>query len=190
MTGTPASASFDWQPHLIGETVEVRPMVEADRAGLAAAAGDPAIWAGHPAKERWRPENFGPYFDFLLGTGTALVIVDRRTGAIAGCTRFYPFPDDPGSVAIGYTFLDRAHWGGETNFAVKALMLTHAFAHVPTVWFDIGPDNRRSQTATARLGAVYDHDGILAGGPAPAPVVCYRLDRDTWVRTLADRAKG
>lgn len=184
---TTGAGAFDWQPHLVGDAVEIRPLTAADRPGLTAAAGDPAIWAGHPARDRWRPEVFGPYFDFLLATGQALALIDRGTGAIVGCTRFYPVPDDPDSVGIGYTFLDRAHWGGGTNFAIKALMLAHAFAVFSRVWFHIGPDNHRSRTATGRLGAVYDHDDILTAGPAPSAVVCYRLDRAAWARVLADR---
>lgn len=185
--------TFDWQPTLTGPTLTVRPLAGGDRAPLTAAAGDPAIWAGHPAKDRWRPEVFGPYFEFLLASGTAFAIAGRATGAIIGCTRFYPVPDDPASVAIGFTFLDRAHWGGATNFEVKRLMLAHAFAHFPTVWFHIDPDNLRSRTATARLGAAYDHDDVLLAGPAPAPIVCYRLDRAAWdgvIRDFSRQRKG
>ncbi len=173
--------AFDWQPRLLGDTVEIRPLAATDRAGLAAAAADPEIWAGHPAKDRWKPEVFAPYFDFLLASGTAFAIVDRAEGRIVGCTRFYPVPDDADSVAIGFTFLDRAHWGGATNHAVKALMLAHAFAAFPRVWFHIAPNNIRSRIATGRLGAVHDHDDTLPlGGPTPSLVACYRLDRDAW----------
>ncbi len=180
--------TFNWQPRLTGDTVEVRPLAASDRAGLTAAAGDPEIWAGHPAKDRWQPEVFGPYFDFLLASGTAFAIVDRASGAIIGCTRFYPVPRDADSVAIGFTFLDRAHWGGATNHAVKALMLAHAFATFPRVWFHIAPDNCRSRVATSRLGAVYVHDDVLLAGPAPSPVACYRLDPSAWQRVLDARA--
>jgi len=57
-------------------------------------------------------------------------------------------------VEIGWTFLGRAYWGGRYNGEMKRLMLDHAFRSVNRVIFVIGPDNRRSQRAVEKLGAV------------------------------------
>ncbi len=182
------TARFDPQPTLAGETVAVRPLAASDRSGLQAAAADPETWVGHPAKDRWKPEAFGPYFDFLLASGTTLAILDRPSGRIIGCSRYYVAPDRPDDISIGFTFLDLAFWGGRTNFEVKRLMLGHAFASFPTVWFHIDPTNRRSQVATARLGAVHDHDATLDLAGKPVPWLCFRLDRAAWEETLRERS--
>jgi len=179
---------FDPQPHPLGDTVALRPLALADRDGLAAAASDPATWAGHPAKDRHRREVFDPYFDFLLATGSTLAIVERSTGRVIGCSRYYVAPDRPDDIAIGFTFLDHGFWGGATNFEVKRLMLGHAFARFPEVWFHIDPNNRRSQVATSRLGAVHAHDADLDLAGKPARWMCFRLDRAVWERTLGERA--
>ncbi len=181
---TPA---FDMQPRLDGPRVCLRPLVTADRDALHAAASDPRTWAGHPARDRWQRAVFDPYFEFLLAAGGTLAIRETGTGRVIGCSRFYEAPDRPGEIAIGFTFLDRAFWGGGTNFEVKRLMLGHAFARFDTVWFHIAPTNIRSQTATGRLGAVHDHDADLALTGTPAATMCWRLDREAWARALAAR---
>ena len=174
-------------PHLVGPTLELRPLAPGDRDALHAAASDPETWAGHPAKERWKREAFDPYFDFLLTAGGTLAIVERGTGRVIGCSRYYVPPDHPDGIAIGFTFLDRGFWGGRTNLELKRLMLGHAFADVPEVWFHIDPTNLRSQIATARLGAVHAETKDLDISGTPAAWMCFRLDRSAWERRLAER---
>jgi RimJ/RimL family protein N-acetyltransferase len=189
MTG-PITA-FDPQPRLVGDTLELRPLAAGDLDRLHLAASDPETWAGHPSKDRWRREAFEPYFAFLLGTGATLAIVDRASGRIIGASRYYTAPDRPGTISIGFTFLDRAFWGGRTNFELKRLMLGHAFETFPEVWFHIDPTNIRSQIATGRLGAVHIYDATLELVPGkPAPWTILRLDRDVWMRVCAERASA
>ncbi|MFT3973514.1 MAG: GNAT family N-acetyltransferase [Amaricoccus sp.] len=182
--------SFDFAPSLQSDSLELRPLAAADRDALHAAASDPATWAGHPATERWNRAVFDPYVDFLLKAGGTLVAIDRASGRIVGCSRFYVPPEQPDGIAIGFTFLDRAFWGGRTNFEMKRLMLGDAFAHVPEVWFHIAPTNIRSQTATGRLGATYvdTREIDLAGSGTPVPNMRFRLDRATWAAKLKERA--
>ncbi|MEL7216793.1 MAG: GNAT family N-acetyltransferase, partial [Pseudomonadota bacterium] len=156
---------FDAQPDLADEDFHLAPLRGSDADSLARAASDPLIWAGHPAPDRYKPEVFEPYFDSLLASGGALSIRETEGHEIIGCSRFYTAPDRPGTVAIGFTFLVRKHWGGRTNRAVKSLMLKHIFASKPEAWFHIAPSNLRSQVATERLGArfVETKDLALAG---------------------------
>lgn len=101
-----------------------------------------------------------------------------------GTSRYY---DDDGSrsVAIGYTFLRRSHWGGGTNAQVKALMLDYAFKSVEEVRFHVGRDNLRSQRALAKLGVE------VLSLPEPDPrfppeTYCiFRLTRARWVEKSA-----
>ncbi len=179
---------FDPQPTLRGEAIHLRPMAAGDLEGLYSAASDPDVWAGHPATDRYKRDKFEPYFAVLLASGTTLVAVDRRKDEIIGCSRYYVAPDMPDSVSIGFTFLNNAYWGGGTNFEMKRLMLDHAFAAYPGVWFHIAPTNIRSQKATGKLGAQHVYDATLDLSGTPSPWMCFRLGRDDWRRVVTDRA--
>ncbi|MEM6480482.1 MAG: GNAT family N-acetyltransferase [Pseudomonadota bacterium] len=178
---------FDDQPVLTGRGLTLRPFVAGDKARLVAAASDPAIWAGHPATDRFKPDVFGAYADMLLERGGALVVQDPATRRIIGCSRYYTAPDRPDKIAIGFTFLTTDHWGGGTNFRLKHLMLEHAFGSFDEVWFDIAPANIRSQKATEKLGAKEAYRATLDLSGAALPWVCYCLSRRAWQSHLKDR---
>ena len=180
-------AGFEYQPTLTGPNLELRPLRAEDREDLTAAAADEATWAGHPARERYKPEVFAPYFEFLLQAGGALVIRRRESGKAIGCSRYYPVPDQPDGIGIGFTFLNSAWWGGTVNFELKLLMLDHAFAQLTTVWFHIAPSNIRSRKATAKLGAVDAYEATLDLAGTPTSWRCFRLDKDQWERTKVAR---
>jgi N-acetyltransferase len=144
--------ALDRQPTLEGPTLLLRPLRPDDRDALFAAASDRLIWEQHPDPSRWTPEGFGRYFDDGLASGGAL-LVRTRDGEVIGSSRYDRL--DPGgrSVEIGWTFLARGYWGGETNRELKQLMLDHAFASVEVVQLRVGVDNRRSRRAVEKLGA-------------------------------------
>jgi len=54
--------SFDLQPILKGELLELRPLRPEDFHDLYAVASDPLIWEQHPNKERYREEVFKGFF--------------------------------------------------------------------------------------------------------------------------------
>lgn len=178
--------SFDFQPRLAGHGLSLRPLSENDRAGLTEAAADPAIWAGHPARNRYEPRVFAGYFDLLLASGRALSIAEK-SGRIIGTSSYYVARDGRDALAIGFTFLTRDHWGGGANFSLKRLMLGHIFAARDQAWFHIDPTNIRSQTATERLGAKFIEEAELDLGTGPARWMCYRLHRADWQALVAAR---
>jgi N-acetyltransferase len=145
---------FEFQPHLIGELIEVRPLAAGDWEGLFAAAADPLIWEQHPASDRYREDVFREFFNEALETGSAFVVIDRKTGEIIGSSRYFGFDAQENVVEIGWTFLARAYWGGEYNGKLKRLMLDHAFRFVERVVFVIGVTNYRSQKAVEKIGGV------------------------------------
>jgi RimJ/RimL family protein N-acetyltransferase len=149
---------FDRQPTLCGETLLVRPLEAGDYDALRAAAADPLIWQEHPANRHEEPV-FRAYFDEQLASGGGLAIVDRRTGDLIGSSRYHGYDEERSEVEIGWTFLDRRYWGGETNRELKRLMLDHAFGAVDTVLFAVNQQNRRSQRAVEKLGAALVQDG-------------------------------
>lgn len=146
--------SFDLQPTLRGELIELRPLRPEDFEALYAVASDPLIWQQHPARDRYKHEVFGALFRESLASGGALVALDRATGKIIGSSRYHGYSPDAGEVEIGWSFLARAYWGGKYNGEMKRLMLRHAFQYVKRVIFLIGTENTRSQKAIEKLGGV------------------------------------
>ena len=146
--------TFDPHPHLVGELIEVRPLRADDWEELFAVASDPLIWEQHPARERYREEVFREFFREALETGSAFVVIERKTGKIIGSSRYFGFDPQESVVEIGWTFLGRAYWGGEYNRELKRLMLDHAFKFVERVLFVVGVTNFRSQKAVEKIGGV------------------------------------
>jgi len=145
---------FDLQPHLVSGLIEVRPLATDDWEELFAVASDPLIWEQHPARDRYREDVFREFFREALETGSAFVVIDRKTRKTIGSSRYFGFDPEESVVEIGWTFLGRAFWGGEYNRELKRLMLAHAFQFVERVVFVIGVTNFRSQKALEKIGGV------------------------------------
>ena len=146
--------SFDLQPHLKGELIELRPLKPSDWNHLFAVASDSLIWEQHPERDRYKEDVFRVFFKEALESGGAFVIIDRKVQQIIGSTRFYGYDPEKSEIEIGWTFLARKYWGGRYNAEMKRLLLNHAFKFVESVVFFIGEDNVRSQKAIEKVGAV------------------------------------
>ncbi len=183
---------IDFQPTLANARVSLRPLRADDWDALFAVARDPAIWALHPAHDRWQEPVFRTFFTQALAGGRALVALDPATGAVIGTSRFDTGRAGPGEVEIGWTFLARAYWGGAVNGAMKGLMIGHALTGFDRVIFLIGDTNRRSRRAIEKIGAVLT-DRVDAAEMAGASVrhVIYAIDRAGFAAgPLAARAAG
>jgi len=74
--------SFDLQPHLKGELIELRPLMPEDWDGLFGVASDPLIWEQHPESDRYKEDVFKVFFREAMACGGALVIIDKKSGHI------------------------------------------------------------------------------------------------------------
>ena len=146
--------SFDLQPILKGELLELRPLRAEDFHDLYAVAADPLIWEQHPSNDRYKEEVFKGFFRDALQSGGALLAIDCEDGEIIGSSRFHGYDKEKSAIEIGWTFLARSHWGGVYNREMKQLMLRHAFRFVDSVVFLVGPQNFRSQRAMEKIGGV------------------------------------
>ena len=155
---------FDPQPVLSGDLVTRRPLRGEDYAALYAVAADPLIWVQHPVSNRHEEPVFGEYFRDALGSGGALVVLDRADGRIIGSSRYHAYDAGRSEVEIGWTFLARSHWGGRYNGEMKRLMVRHAFHYVDRVVLLVGPHNLRSQRAVERIGGVRAGTRLDGGG--------------------------
>lgn len=156
--------SFEYQPILKGELVELRPLRSEDYDDLYAVAADPLIWEQHPVKNRHDRTGFHAFFHESLASGGALIAIDAKTQRLIGSSRFHGYNKERSEVEIGWTFLARSHWGGPYNREVKELMLQHAFRFVSRVMFLVGPQNMRSQRAVEKIGGVRVGSRPDAGG--------------------------
>src|ERR1700690_2647439 len=82
------NVTFDLQPTLTGELLELRPMRADDFDALFQAASDPLIWEQHPEPDRYKEPIFRKFFDGGMRSGGAIVAIDRATGQIIGSSRY------------------------------------------------------------------------------------------------------
>jgi len=144
---------FDLQPTLKGNLIEIRPLTQEDFDALFVAASDPLIWEQHPENDRYTKEVFQTFFDGAIASKGAFAIIERKSGRIIGSSRYCNLNPLKGEVEVGWTFLERAFWGGSYNRELKSLMLNHAFRFIDRVLFVVGKKNLRSQRALAKIGA-------------------------------------
>ena len=156
--------SFDLQPTLKGELLELRPLRPDDFEDLYAVASDPLIWEQHPINDRYNEDLFKVFFHDALQSGGALIAIDSEDRQVIGSSRFHGYDKENSEVEIGWTFLARSHWGGVYNKEMKRLMLRHAFNFVGSVVLLVGPDNTRSQRAVVNIGGVRVGSRPDAGG--------------------------
>jgi len=151
--------SFDHQPHLLGPTLRLGPLTEADLEALWQVSSDPLVWALHPDPSRAERGGFERFFANALASGGALIVSENTTGQVIGSSRYYEWDPEHREVAIGYTFLARRHWGGAANAEMKRLMLDHAFRWADRVWFHVASSNLRSRRAMEKIGGRLAQEG-------------------------------
>ena len=170
------AAPPDLQPTLSGETILIRPLRSEDWPELFAAASDPLIWEVHPARDRYKQDVFRQFFDGALDSKSAFAFVERVTGALIGSSRYHGYDPERSEIEIGWTFLVRAHWGGDTNRQIKRLMLAHAFTFVDTVVFWVGESNWRSQRAMEKIGGER-REGVVSRPSVPGAHVVFEITK-------------
>jgi RimJ/RimL family protein N-acetyltransferase len=170
------------QPTLENDLVLLQPLKETDFESLYEVASDPLVWEQHPNKNRYQRDVFQNFFDGAIESGGAFLIIDKKTNAVIGSTRFYDLEEKNKSVLIGYTFYGRGYWGSTYNPSVKKLMLDYAFQFLDRVYFHIGAANIRSQKAIERIGAAKVREMEVAYHGEPEKLNFeYQIEKADWV---------
>lgn len=176
---TPVTNFF--QPVLQNHLVVATPLKATDFDVLFAAASDPLIWEQHPNKNRYQLSEFVNYFKGAMESGGAFLVKDAQTQQVIGSSRFSDYEADTNTIAVGYTFFIRSHWGTGHNYALKKLMLAHAFQQVDNVVFFIGAVNKRSQISIERFGAIKTGEKEMAYyGEAAKLDYIYTITKAQW----------
>lgn len=147
---------------LTGNLVELRPLRADDAPRLLEAAADGELWdlifTVVP-----NAETVDRYIATALeweaaGTAMPFAIVDRATGRVIGCTRYWKVDRMNRKLEIGHTWLSRSAQRTGINTEAKYLLLTYAFEEMGCLRVQFTTDelNERSQAAILRLGAVYE----------------------------------
>ncbi len=146
---------FRLNGHLIRlEKLSLRHIYELEKV-----AANPLIWQYLPI-EGWKKDVFWTWVYDTLELQMhqkvfAFAVIDNRTDAVVGTTRFQDMDFRHNKTDIGWTWYDPSVWGQGFNDEAKNLMLTHAFTvwHVVRVGFKVDERNRRSQRALDKIGA-------------------------------------
>lgn len=172
---------FELQPILENELIKIRPLEPSDFEILFKVASDPFIWEQHPNPDRYKREVFENYFKGAIESKGAFLVLNNQSGIAIGSSRYYEYNEVENSIAIGYTFLAKDHWGSTFNRALKSLMLDHAFIFIDKVIFHIGANNIRSQTAILKLGATKMGEIEMAYyGEIKKLDFLYRINKEDW----------
>ena len=91
---------FDRQPTLIGELLELRPLLAQDFDVLLRVASIHHL-EQHPERNRHEEATFRAFFEEALGSGGALVAVERATGRIIGSSRYHGYDEEGSVIEIG-----------------------------------------------------------------------------------------
>jgi len=150
---------------LEGELVKLVPLEKSHKVDLAFAASDGNLW------ELWytsvpTPATTDAYINTALlelGEGKSLpfTVVDKRTNAVVGTTRYMNVDAANKRLEIGHTWYAKRVQRTGLNTECKYLLLKHAFETLKciAVEFRTNFHNHPSRNAILRLGA--KQDGIL-----------------------------
>lgn len=146
---------------LEGDGVRLEPLSAQHLPGLTVCANDPALWeytfganpfTSEADANRWLRDAIDP-LDVV-----AFAVIDKRTGMLAGSTRYADISPQHRKVEIGWTFLAQRFWRTHVNSEMKFLLFRYAFEqwNAQRVQLKAEAVNKRSRAAILRLGATYE----------------------------------
>ena len=117
---------------LPGGLVVVEPLEPAHEDGLREAAADPEVWRWMPVDAGRSREAFAAWLEDALARAAAglevpFAVVDARSGAPIGSTRYLTLRPEHRGLEIGWTWMAPERWGTGANVEAKLLLLEHAF---------------------------------------------------------------
>lgn len=179
---------------LENEKVRLEPLSEKHLEGLMPfALNEPEIWT-YSLQTCFGEANLKSYvLNATLGREKEIfypfVVIDKKTGLIAGTTRFYDINLVHKFLTIGYTWYGKDFQGTGLNKACKYLLLEFAFerAGVERVEFRVDANNTRSLAAVKSIGAFQEgilrSNGIAANGKRRDSAV-FSILKNEWLEKV------
>jgi RimJ/RimL family protein N-acetyltransferase len=174
---------------LENEHVLLRPVCEADRAGLREIAMDPNIWRYFVVRVD-TDADFDAFFDAGLadqldGRRIVYCITDKSSGRAAGSMSIFNMAEKDGRLEIGWSWLGLDFRGRGINRWAKFLMLEHAFERMGAERVEFKTDalNAQARHGLSNVGA--REEGTLRSfNPMPdgrrRDAVYYSVLRPEW----------
>ncbi len=148
---------------LEGRLVVVEPLGPEHEEGLWEAAQDTEVWRCMPWHAAADRESFRRWLDEALERGDAgldvpFAVIESRTGAPLGSTRYLALRPEHRGLEIGWTWTARRAWGTGVNVEAKLLLLRHAFETLACMRVEFKTDalNMRSRAALEALPARFE----------------------------------
>jgi RimJ/RimL family protein N-acetyltransferase len=174
---------------LTGRLAIVEPLAPEHEAGLIEAATDPAMFDWMPvdmtSTEALREWLVTTLESARAGREIPFAIIDARTGAVVGSTRFLELRFEHLRAEIGWTWIARPAWSTGINVESKLMLLDRAFEHagLRRVEFKTDARNERSRGALLALGTRFEgilrkHMVVRGGGPRDSAY--YSVIDDEW----------
>jgi RimJ/RimL family protein N-acetyltransferase len=159
-THLPPLDASDLRPDgpLTGRIVGVEPIAESHRAGLREAA------EREPHIHRYTMMaalGFDAWFDEALASDAEIPFVVHVDGRPVGSTRYLNVDAAHRRTEIGWTWLERSHWGTGANIETKYLLLRNAFERWGAMRVEFKTDARNIRVRGALLGIGATFEGIF-----------------------------
>ena len=177
-------------PRLEGEIVVVEPLAPEHEEGLWEAANDPQIWRWMPVNAIESRETFASWLDEALertsaGLDQAFAVLEARSGAPIGSTRYLALRPEHRGLEIGWTWLSSGAWGSGANVEAKLLLMGHAFDELGCLRVEFKTDalNERSRAALEALPARFEgifRKHMLVRDGALRDSAWYAVTDDEW----------
>jgi RimJ/RimL family protein N-acetyltransferase len=143
---------------LAGRIVRVEPIEERHRPGLREAAErDPQI---HRFTNMYS-FGFDRWFDLALESTSDVPFVVCVEGRPVGSSRYLNVEPFHRRLEIGWTWLERSHWGTGANIETKYLLMRNAFDEWGAMRVEFKTDARNLRVRGALLGVGASFDGIF-----------------------------
>lgn len=143
----------------------LRPLQVEDEAALQKVADDEGLWI-FGLHDLSKPGEMSKYIHRAISdrndnTCAVWVIIDKKTGQVAGCTRLaeISWKDERGQ--IGWTWIGRDFQGSGLNKEVKFMILTYAFESLGLNRVEFKADERNHQSRQALIGIGATREGVL-----------------------------
>ncbi len=145
--------------------VIMRLMNREDTEALRALTQDPDTWTWFNADlslpgelEKWMEEAFAERRNKVR---MPMVVIDKDTGKIGGCTSYGNISFEHSRIEIGWTWLGPGYLGMGVNKQAKFALLSYAFEALKMQRVEIKTDvlNERSRAAILKIGMI--PEGIL-----------------------------
>ncbi len=143
--------------------IRLEPLATQHAPDLFSVSRDPEIWRYFPDRQPQSVDEMTTWIQQAIaaqqaGTEVPFAIVNRRSGAAMGSTRYLDIQRTHRSVEIGATWLGAPARRTSVNTECKFLLLQHAFEALGALRVCLKTDarNERSQRAILRIGALYE----------------------------------